>query len=129
MKTRVLFLLLIVALAAACSQGQDKSVLAPQAFADKMKAASGSTLIDVRTAEEFAEGHLAGAKNYDWNGGHFEHQVMGLDKTKPVFVYCLKGGRSSSAADRLRNLGFTEVYELEGGTAKWQAAKMPLTKD
>lgn len=129
MKTRVLFLLLIVALAAACSQGQDKSVLAPQAFADKMKAATGSTLIDVRTAEEFAEGHLAGAKNYDWNGGHFEHQVMGLDKTKPVFVYCLKGGRSSSAADRLRNLGFTEVYELEGGTAKWQAAKMPLTKD
>lgn len=129
MKTRILFLLLIVALAAACSQGQDKNVLAPQAFADKMKAATGSTLIDVRTAEEFAEGHLAGAKNYDWNGGHFEHQVMGLEKTKPVFVYCLKGGRSASAADRLRDLGFTEVYELEGGTAKWQAAKMPLTKD
>jgi rhodanese-related sulfurtransferase len=129
MKTRILFLLLLVVLAAACSQGQDKNVLAPQAFADKMKAATGSTLIDVRTAEEFAEGHLAGAKNFDWNGGHFEHQVMGLEKTKPVFVYCLKGGRSASAADRLRDLGFTEVYELEGGTAKWQAAKMPLTKD
>ncbi len=129
MKTRILFLLLIVVLAGGCSQGQNKNVLAPQAFADKMKAATGSTLIDVRTAEEFADGHLAGAKNYDWNGGHFEHQVMGLEKTKPVFVYCLKGGRSASAADRLRDLGFTEVYELEGGTAKWQAAKMPLTKD
>lgn len=129
MKTRVSFLLFVIALTAGCSQGQNKSVLAPQAFADKLKATNGSTLIDVRTPEEFAEGHLAGARNYDWNGGHFEHQVMNLDKSKPVFVYCLKGGRSASAASRLRNMGFKEVYELEGGTSNWQAAKMPLTKD
>ena len=69
------------------------------------------------------------AKNFDWNGEHFEHQVMGLDKTKPVFVYCLKGGRSASAASRLRDMGFKEVYELEGGTSNWQAAKLPLTKE
>lgn len=129
MKTRLPLIPFILALAVACSQGQNKNVLAPQAFADKLKAASGATLIDVRTAEEFAEGHLSGAKNYDWNGEHFEHQVMGLDKSKPVFVYCLKGGRSASAASKLRDMGFSEVYELEGGTAKWQAAKLPLTKD
>ena len=129
MKNRFPILVLFIALAAGCSQGQNKSVLAPQAFAEKLKATSGSTLIDVRTPEEFAEGHLAGAKNFDWNGEHFEHQVMGLDKSKPVFVYCLKGGRSASAASRLRDMGFKEVYELEGGTSNWQAAKLPLTKE
>jgi rhodanese-related sulfurtransferase len=129
MKTRIPFLLFVIAFAAGCSQGQNKNVLAPQAFADKMKATTESTLIDVRTPEEFSEGHLAGARNYDWNGGHFEHQVMGLDKSKPVFVYCLKGGRSAAAASRLRDMGFKEVYELEGGTAKWQSAKLPLTRD
>lgn len=129
MKNRIPFLLLIIAIAAGCTQGQNKNVLAPRAFADKLQATSESTLIDVRTPEEFSEGHIAGARNYDWNGGHFEHQVMGLDKSRPVFVYCLKGGRSSSAAARLRDMGFKEVYELEGGSAKWQAAKLPLTKD
>jgi rhodanese-related sulfurtransferase len=129
MKTRIPFLLFVIAFAAGCSQGQNKNVLAPQAFADKLKATTESTLIDVRTPGEFSEGHLAGAKNFDWNGEHFEHQVMDLDKSKPVFVYCLKGGRSASAAAKLRDIGFKEVYELEGGTANWQAAKLPLTKD
>lgn len=129
MKTRLPFLLLVIVLAAGCSQGQNKNVLAPQAFADKLKATTETTLIDVRTPDEFAEGHIAGAKNYDWNGEHFEHQVMGLDKSKPVLVYCLKGGRSASAASRLRSMGFKEVYELEGGTTNWTAAKLPLTKD
>jgi thioredoxin 1 len=129
MKTRIPFLLLIIALAAGCSRGQNKNVLAPQAFAEKIKTATESTLIDVRTPGEFADGHIAGAKNYDWNGEHFEHQVMGLDKSKPVLVYCLKGGRSASAASRLRGMGFKEVYELEGGTSAWSGANMPLTKD
>lgn len=129
MKNRITFLFLVLAFAAGCSQGQNKYVLAPQAFADKLKAAEGASLVDVRTAEEFAEGHLAGAKNMDWNGGHFEHQVMGLDKSKPVFVYCLRGGRSASAASKLREMGFKDVYELDGGTASWQAAKLPLTKN
>lgn len=128
MKTRIL-LIAFFAVASACSQGQNKNALAPKAFDDKLKATADATLVDVRTPEEFAEGHLAGAKNFDWNGGHFEHQVMGLDKTKPVFVYCLKGGRSASAAEKLRSLGFKQVYELEGGTSAWTAANMPLTKE
>lgn len=130
MKTRLFyFVLSVFALTISCSQGQNKSVLAPQAFADKIKAAPEGTVIDVRTPGEFATGHLAQAKNMDWNGGHFEHQVMSLDKTKPMFVYCLKGGRSASAAEAMRSMGFKEVYELEGGIEKWQAAKLPLTKE
>ncbi len=130
MKTRhFYFILLAVALTISCSQGQNQSVLAPQAFADKVKTAPDGALIDVRTAEEYATGHLAGAKNIDWNGGHFQHMVMSLDKNKPVFVYCLKGGRSASAAEAMRSMGFKEVYELEGGIEKWQAAKLPVSKE
>lgn len=130
MKTRTLSLLFLsFALAASCSQGQNKHTLPPQAFADKLKAATEVTLIDVRTAEEFSEGHLAGAKNFDWNGGHYEHQVMAVDKKKPVFVYCTKGGRSASAAEKMRSMGFKEVYELEGGLDKWQSANLPVVKD
>ena len=55
-------------------------------------------LIDVRTDEEFQSGHLKNALNIDINSSDFEPKIKALDKTKPVFVYCLSGGRSSSAA-------------------------------
>jgi rhodanese-related sulfurtransferase len=59
---------------------------------------------------------------------NFEKQASGLDKSRPVFVYCLSGARSSSAAKKLRSLGFKEVYDLRGGLYQWSAAKLPLTK-
>jgi rhodanese-related sulfurtransferase len=130
MKQRFLLLVLTAAcFTAGCTQGQNKNALPPAAFADKIKANDGATLVDVRTAEEFSEGHIAGARNFDWNDEHFEHQVMGLDKSKTVFVYCLGGGRSESAAAKMRSMGFKQVYELEGGLKKWQSAKLPLTQD
>ncbi len=130
MKTRFFsFILMAFALTVSCSQGQNKAVLDAKAFADKVNTATGATLIDVRTPEEYAAGHLANARNIDWNGGHFEHMVMDLDKSKPVLVYCLKGGRSASAASKMRSMGFKEVYELEGGIEKWEAAKLPVVKE
>lgn len=130
MKTRLLQLFFLAfALTIGCSQGQNKASLSPQAFTDKINQTPDALVIDVRTPQEYQEGHLANAKNIDWQGEHFEHQVMGLDKSKPVFVYCLKGGRSASAASKMRSMGFKEVYELEGGLDKWQAAKFPIVKD
>ncbi len=130
MKSRFLFPgLFILTLVVSCTQGQNKATLAPQQFADKIAQTSEGTVLDVRTPEEYAEGHLANAKNMDWNGDHFEHQLMALDKSKPVFVYCLKGGRSASAASKMRSLGFKDVYELDGGIAKWQEAKLPVVKE
>jgi rhodanese-related sulfurtransferase len=130
MSNRLPFLcFLILAIASGCTQGQTKNSLPPQAFADKITQTADGTVLDVRTPEEYAEGHLANAKNMDWNGDHFEHQIMALDKSKPVFVYCLKGGRSASAASKMRSLGFKDVYELDGGIAKWQEAKLPVVKE
>lgn len=78
-------------------------------FLDKTKELSTASIIDVRTAEEFAKGHLPSALNIDWNGSDFINQIAKLDKTKPVFVYCLSGGRSASATNKMLSEGFTEV--------------------
>jgi thioredoxin len=88
-----------------------------------------ATIIDVRTTDEFSKGHLANANNYDWNGNEFDKQIAPLDKSKPVFVYCLSGGRSSSAASKMRSEGFKTVYELDGGIMKWRGANLPETTD
>ncbi|HNL37566.1 MAG: thioredoxin domain-containing protein [Saprospiraceae bacterium] len=98
-------------------------------FSRQLQATPGAQLIDVRTPTEFAKGHLANAVNIDWNSAGFAGQAEKLDHDKPVFVYCLSGGRSGEAAGWLRSAGFSKVYDLEGGILKWRAAKLPETKD
>lgn len=128
MKSHVLFAILISVAAISCAQ-QQSDTLPPQAFSAKLKQTSGAVLLDVRTPEEYAEGHLAKAKNIDWNGDNFEPLVSTFDKNVPTFVYCQRGGRSAAAADKLRSLGFKKVYELDGGLKEWQATDLPVVKD
>jgi rhodanese-related sulfurtransferase len=90
-------------------------------YEQKLAASTGAQLVDVRTPGEYAEGHLANAKNIDYNSDAFADKVAKLDKAKPVFVYCLSGGRSGMAAEQMHNMGFTEVYNMKGGIIKWNA--------
>lgn len=94
-------------------------------FAEMINELPTAPIIDVRTADEFSNGHLAKAKNIDWNSNAFETGIQELNKENPVFVYCLSGGRSSAAAEKMRAIGFKNVYELEGGIMKWRAANLP----
>ena len=132
MKKNVIYLFTIVlfisgATISSCQTSPGKTVLDPASFDAKIKSTTHAVIVDVRTPEEFSKGHLKDAKNIDWNGPDFEKQTESIDKTKPVFVYCLSGGRSSAAAAKMRSNGFTTVYELEGGMMKWRAANMPET--
>ncbi len=126
-------LILITAFAVSlnsCSASQNKNSstnLTAENFDEKMKQLPDAPVVDVRTPEEFAKGHLVNAKNIDWRGNDFDKQVEALDKSKPVLVYCLSGGRSSEAAEKMRSEGFKEVYELNGGIMKWRAANLPET--
>lgn len=131
MKTRFLVGIFAVSfLLSGCSDGQSKRInLSAIDFANKANELPTAPIIDVRTPDEFSKGHLQNAKNLDWNGNDFDKQVALLDKSKPVFVYCLSGGRSSSAANKMRNEGFKEVYELDGGIMKWRAASLPETNE
>ena len=129
---KLLSIALVAILFNSCSSGQTNGIktnLSANEFADKIKELPTATLIDVRTPDEFSKGHLANANNYNWNGTEFDNQIAPLDKSEPVFVYCLSGGRSSSAANKMRSEGFTQVYEMDGGIMKWRGANLPETTD
>lgn len=72
-------------------------------------------LIDVRTAEEFALGHLSGAKNIDFNQPDFEERLKALDTDQKYMLYCAVGGRSGKALKIMENIGFKTVYNVTEG--------------
>ncbi len=69
-------------------------------------------LIDARTPEEFAQGHVSGATNIDVTSGDFVKRVQQLDKNRAYGVYCQSGRRSSTAAEYMKALGFADVTDL-----------------
>ncbi len=77
------------------------------------------TLVDVRTPGEVANGFIEGSVNIDFNGGDFEAEISKLDKEAPVYVYCAAGGRSGNAMSMMKEMGFSEVYNLVGGYGNW----------
>jgi thioredoxin 1 len=115
--------------------GQEKSnndqikgnSLSAKEFKAAIETNAFAPIVDVRTPEEFEKGHLPNSYNIDWNSNGFENKVMGFEHDKPIFVYCLSGGRSAAAAEKMRSLGFKKVVELEGGIMKWRAANFPET--
>ncbi len=106
-----------------------QTTLAVDAFDQKMTVTPEGQLLDVRTPGEYAQGHLSNAQNLDVKDPIFVQKLVTLDKDKPVFVYCLSGGRSSQAAKLMAKNGFKEIYEMQGGFLKWSAANMPFEKD
>lgn len=92
----------------------------------KQALADGASLIDVRTPAEFAEGHVPGAVNVPLQELSASHEgVAKHDKSKPLYVVCRSGGRSSRASDQLAKEGFTTV-NITGGTLAWIAKGYPV---
>lgn len=112
----------------ACSSPESKNaanyLLQPDDFRSKIEA--GATLIDVRTVEEYASGHITGSLNMDVNNSAFNDNVLMLDRNKEYAVYCASGVRSGKAAELMRQNGFTSVYTLTGGIKTWKEKGMPL---
>lgn len=77
-------------------------------------------LIDVRTREEYAAGHIKGSKNIDYKANDFLMKFDKLDREKPVYIYCRSGNRSSNAARELSQLGFQKIINLDGGYISWE---------
>jgi thioredoxin 1 len=120
-------LLLFLALFfSACSSNGGNPVLDAKTFSEKLKSTPNAVLLDVRTPGEFSKEYIEGALLADWNSDDFQRRIDAIDKNVPVFVYCLSGGRSSSAAAAMRKQGYKEVYELQGGIMKWKSAGLPV---
>ena len=97
--------------------------ISPTAAADLVaEAPEGLVILDVRTPQEFADGHLAGAVNLDYQAAGFADDLGTLDRNAPYLLYCRSGNRSAQARELMRDLGFTEVYEIDGGINAWSQA-------
>ena len=106
---------------------QPKTSLTADEFEKEITTKQNIQVLDVRTPGEFFSGHIKNALLADWTDSkEFERRIAFIDKNKPVYVYCLSGGRSAAAAAKLRKIGYENVYELRGGTNAWKAAGKPL---
>ena len=95
--------------------------LAADAWAELQEQTSESVILDVRTEEEFESGYIKGALNMDIRGGaDFLASIESLDKCKSYFVYCRSGARSGQACQLMSQMGFNDVYNLEGGVLAWE---------
>ncbi|HEY0774849.1 MAG TPA: rhodanese-like domain-containing protein [Nocardioidaceae bacterium] len=111
----------LLMLTSACSSGSDAVEKVDAAEAVEIIEAGEHTVIDVRTPAEFAAGHVDGSENIDVSAGSFEQQVEQLDKDEEYVVYCQSGNRSAQAADKMAELGFTEIVD-GGGIVDLQSA-------
>ena len=80
---------------------------------------NSAVLVDVRTHDEYNSGYIENSLNIDYLSNDFSENVEKLDKNIPIVLYCRSGKRSSLSADKLSELGFKEIYNLEGGILEW----------
>ena len=97
----------------------------PLEFQNELK---NYTLIDIRTPREFAQGKIEGAVNINYYDKDFLEQISKFDTSKPLFIYCRSGSRTYNAAKKISDLGFTQVYDLNGGIINWHRNKLKIIK-
>ena len=115
-------------LAASCMLGQNKNDIQIDEFQKKI-ATENYILVDVRTAEEYAEGHLEGALNIDYFSTEFSGEISQLGLETPVLVYCQSGNRSRKSMKIMYNIGFHEVKNLICGYKGWVSENNSVIKD
>lgn len=91
--------------------------LSETAFMEGLQTTPSAMLIDVRTPEEYAQGHIANAINIDFYNPSFEKEIKALDPQKTYFIYCHSGNRSRQAVQIFTQNGILSVFDLEGGIA------------
>lgn len=122
--------LVALLLVAACSSAGDTATIELVSPAEAAQVIdddpAGLVVLDIRTPEEFTEVRLPGAVNIDFYAPDFAAQLDGLDKNDPYVMYCRSGNRSSEAVETMKDLGFVEVYEVDGGIVNWYEEGFPV---
>lgn len=121
-------LLAVAGITASCFAQNKVKVVAPEEFQNLIKSDTTAYVLDVRTAEEYAEGHLEGAANLDWlQEEAFIKSAKALAKDRMYYVYCRSGRRSNATATKMQSLGF-KVVDMRGGFLAWTEAGLPIEK-
>jgi rhodanese-related sulfurtransferase len=95
---------------------------------EKRRGDKDAVVVDVRTPEEFAAGHIPGAINIPVQRSDFDQKVSALDKSKEYLVHCARGGRSATAASKMDKMGFKNLADFTGGMEAWKKANKPIDK-
>ena len=110
-----------------CAAAADTNVTHLNAAqAQKLIAEKKVVVVDLRTPEEFAAGHIAGATNINFRAAGFAQTLATLDKRQAYLLHCASGQRSRQALPVFERLEFQSLYHLDGGLKAWQKAKLPV---
>jgi len=109
-----------------CSSGSESAMNLDSVAFEAKTQESGVVILDVRTKEEFEEGHIANAININVESDTFLSQIAKLDKSKTYAVYCRSGRRSADAVAKMSNEEFISLANLNGGVIDWANAGLPL---
>ena len=127
---KILIMTLLITTILGCnnSTSQEVKKISPTAFQTQLTKSESAVLIDVRTPEEFAEGHLEGAVNINVNDKDFETKLNALEKDNALLLYCRSGMRSGKASKIASQQGFKEIYDMFGGISGWMSEGLPVKK-
>lgn len=125
---RVTMLIAVVAIASSCAREHAPagSSIEPSELAARISSGSAPTILDVRTPEEFASGHIQGALNVPVNELPDRLASLKLSPTQEIVVHCQRGGRAASAESILRQSGYTQVRDLSGHMEAWRGGGYPV---
>ena len=85
-------------------------------------------ILDVRTPQEYASGHLEDTINIDYNSRTFQESLATLDKDKTYLLYCRTGNRSSKAFEIMKDMDFKKIYHMKSGVVTWISEELPTVK-
>ena len=123
---KALYSFLVIGLLFSCGPKEGQQNVGASEFQTAIAGETGAQVLDVRTVDEFQNGHIEGAINIDVEGMTFDGDIAQLDKSKTYAVYCHSGRRSGIAVGKMSDAGFTKLFNLDGGIQVWQAAGLPL---
>lgn len=106
----------------------DFSYIQPETLLEWIKAKEDVVIVDVRTEEEFAEGHIPRAININFFDPYFKEKIEKLEKNKRYVIYCRSGARALKAINMFKEKGFKNLYLLEGSFNIWLQKNFPVEK-
>ena len=115
-------------LMSSCDIGQNQNDISIKELKNKI-ASDNYILLDVRTSEEYNNGHLKGSINIDYFSDNFSEEISSLGLESPILVYCRSGNRSGKAMNIMYDLGFKEVKNLIGGYKSWISGENLIIKE
>ena len=122
----VMFLMLIFGISFSTFAQKEAPKLSPDKFETRSSKGKKAVILDIRTPEEIALGHIEGAETADFLSDDFEEILSGMDKKKKYYVYCRSGKRTISASEKMQQMGFRKIFVLEGGLNNWVEQEKPI---